>query len=196
MKSNIMEKTKRVVAKYGFVIGIFLCLIIVVMHSEVFGSFKNNGLIAEAHKNAATTKVDNNPKADFNLKLVNDKGEQVNMEQFKGKVIFLNLWATWCPPCIAEMPGINDLFNEVKGEDIVFLMLSLDQDFEKAKKFKNKKGFDFDVYKVNGNIPAMYYSQSIPTTFVIDAKGDLALTHIGMADYNTPEFKAFLRGLK
>jgi peroxiredoxin len=94
------------------------------------------------------------------------------------------------------LPGINELYKEVKDEGVVFLMLSVDDSFEKAKRFKEKKGFDFDIYQADGGIPQMYYSQSIPTTFIINAKGELALTHTGMADYNTLEFKEFLRGLK
>ena len=130
------------------------------------------------------------------MNLLNSKGEEVSMEHFRGKVIFINLWATWCPPCIAEMPGINSLYQEVEDEGVVFLMLSVDENFEKAKRFKEKKGFDFEVYKADGGIPQMFYSQSIPTTFIINAKGELVLTHTGMADYDTAEFKDFLRSLK
>ncbi len=61
----------------------------------------------------------------LDLNLVNSKGEKVNMEQFRGKVIFLNFWATWCPPCIAEMPGINNLYQEVKNDNVEFIMLSV-----------------------------------------------------------------------
>ena len=75
-------------------------------------------------------------------------------------------------------------------------MLSVDKDFEKAKRFNEKKGFDFEVYEVDGGIPEMYYTESIPTTFVITAKGELALRHEGMADYNTKDFRQFLQSLK
>lgn len=153
-----------------------------------------NPEVKEAEKAMTET---SNPRADFSFKLMNSRGERVNMEQFRGKVIFLNIWATWCPPCVAEMPGINNLYNDIKEEgDVVFLMLSVDDNFEKAKRFKEKKGFDFEIYQAAGGIPPMYHSQSIPTTYIINAKGELALTHTGMADYHTQEFKEFLQTLK
>ena len=193
---------KKSVIEYSVMGAVMLTLFLTGLHTEVFG-FIQRGVLATGimnpevkEKEEATTETAN-PKADFNLKLINSKGEKVSMEQFRGKVIFINLWATWCPPCIAEMPGINNLYNDIKEEgDVVFLMLSVDDNFEKAKQFKEKKGFDFEVYQAAGGIPQMYYSQSIPTTYVINAKGELALTHTGMADYNTPEFKEFLETLK
>lgn len=130
------------------------------------------------------------------MSLINSKGERVEMEEFRGKVIFFNMWATWCPPCVAEMPGINNMYNDVKGEEVAFIMLSLDNEFQKAIDFNKRKGYDFEVYKLAGNLPQMYASQAIPTTYIIDADGNLALTHQGMGDYDTQEFKEFLDGLK
>lgn len=196
------KKTKRNLLEYVIIGAIGLVLFVTGLHTEVFG-FIQRGVLTTGILNPEVEVKDEsisetaNPKADFNLRLVNSRGEKVSMEQFRGKVIFINIWATWCPPCIAEMPGINNLYNDVKQEgDVVFLMLSVDENFEKAKRFKEKKGFDFEVYKADGGIPQMYYSQSIPTTYVINAKGELALTHTGMADYHTDEFKEFLQKLK
>ncbi|MEX2591714.1 MAG: TlpA disulfide reductase family protein [Anditalea sp.] len=94
------------------------------------------------------------------------------------------------------MFGINSLYNDVKDEEVVFLMLSVDDSFEKAKRFREKKGFDFEIHQAVGGIPKKYYSQSIPTTFIINAQGELVLTHTGMEDYDAEEFKAFLREMK
>lgn len=194
------KKMKRSLIEYGVLATVLLTLFFTGLHTEVFG-FLQRGMLAtgimnpNVNDNANAAPNEMYQEADFRLNLIDSKGEKVSMEQFKGKVIFVNVWATWCPPCIAEMPGINKLFNDVK-DDVVFLMLSVDQDFEKAKHFNEKKGFDFEVYKLDGAIPEMYYTQSIPTTFVISAKGELALRHEGMADYNTTEFKEFLQSLK
>lgn len=195
------KKVKKSLIEYGVIGVVLLTLFLSGLHTEVVG-FLQRGLLEtglmnpDVEEKAAPVNIPANPKADFSMNLINAKGERVSMEQFRGKVIFINLWATWCPPCIAEMPGINSLYKEVEEEDVVFLMLSLDDKFEKAKRFKEKKGFDFEVYQAEGDIPQMYYSQSIPTTFLINAKGELALTHTGMADYNTAEFKEFIRSLK
>ena len=194
------KKMKRNLIEYGVLATVLLTLFFTGLHTEVFG-FLQRGMLAtgimnpDVNEKTDAVVTEDYPKADFRLNLVDSKGEKVSMEQFKGQVIFVNVWATWCPPCIAEMPGINNLFNDVK-DDVVFLMVSVDQDFEKAKRFNEKKDFDFEVYKLDGAIPEMYYTQSIPTTFVISAKGELALRHEGMADYNTTEFKEFLQSLK
>ena len=88
-----------------------------------------------------------NPEADFSMSLIDSKGEKVAMEELRGKVIFMNVWATWCPPCVAEMPGINELYNDIDKDKIAFIMLSLDQDFQKAIDYKKKKEYDFEIYK-------------------------------------------------
>lgn len=195
------KKVKKNLIEYGVIGGVLLTLFLTGLHTEVIG-FIQRGLLEtglmnpDVEEQVAPVNTSAKPEADFSMHLINSKGEEVPVEQFRGKVIFINLWATWCPPCIAEMPGINSLYEDVKEEGVVFLMLSVDDNFEKAKRFKEKKGFAFEVYQAEGGIPQMYYSQSIPTTYVINAKGELALTHKGMADYNTAAFKEFLRSLK
>lgn len=136
------------------------------------------------------------PEASYNMEMKNSKGEQVSMEEFRGKVIFFNVWATWCPPCIEEMPTIQNLYEEVGDKDIAFLMLSMDQDFQKAIDFRNKNGYDFEIYRLTGPMPAMYHTKLIPTTFVIDSAGNLVLQHDGMGEFDTKEFKEFLAGVR
>ena len=133
--------------------------------------------------------------ADFNLMLMDEDGNTLSLADFKGKAIFMNMWATWCPPCIAEMPNINKLYKEM-GHDVAFVMVSLDEDFETAKSFNNRKGFDLPIYTLQSRRPAMYQSTTVPTTYVISADGNLMLTHKGMANYNTSKFRSFLEGIK
>lgn len=195
------KKLKKNLIEYGIIGAVFITLFATGLHTEVFG-FLQRGILATGLMNPDTEEKAEiaaampSKGAVLDLNLINSKGERVNMKQFEGKVIFLNFWATWCPPCIAEMPGINNLYQEVKDGNVEFVMLSLDQDFEKAKNFRKNKGFDFEIYKVAGPIPQMYSSNSIPTTYVIDAEGNLALTHLGMGDFDTKDFKQFLKKLQ
>ncbi|PKD19102.1 thioredoxin [Salegentibacter salinarum] len=192
------KKTKKNLIEYGIIFAIFAGLYITGLHTEVLG-FLQRGVLAtglmdpDLDKNADLAVNDTNSKADFSMSLINSKGENVAMEELKGKVIFMNLWATWCPPCVAEMPGINKLYKDIDKDKVAFVMLSIDQDFQKAIDFNEKKGYDFEIYRSNGPIPQMYSSQSIPTTYVIDARGNLVLTHMGMGDYDTKDFKEFLK---
>lgn len=138
-----------------------------------------------------------NAKTVLAFALEDQNGNALELKDLKGKVVFINFWATWCPPCIVEMPDINDLYNTVKDDDqIVFLMISLDQSFDKAKEFLDQKGFDFDIYKAVGSIPQEFQTQAIPTTFVLDKEGNIAKKYMGAQSYNTDEFKGFLEELK
>ncbi|GHC48156.1 TlpA family protein disulfide reductase [Ulvibacter litoralis] len=206
------KKQKRSWIQNGIFAVIAITLYATGLHTEVIG-FVQRGLLATglmnpnveviAQVNYNTTEGENNTtdpsdpftKADFNLTLIDAKGNEVSLGDFKGKVIFMNLWATWCPPCIAEMPSIKELQDYV-GDDAAFVMLSLDKDFEKAKAFNTRKGYNFPIYTLATNLPKMYQSSSIPTTFIIDAKGNLRMIHKGMADYSTMDFKNFLNSLK
>lgn len=146
-------------------------------------------------KEKASEDLRKNPKANFDLKLRDPNGNIVPLSDLKGKVIFMNLWATWCPPCVAEMPSINELHQEM-GDEVAFVMLSLDRDFKKAVSFKKEKNYQLPIYTAASQLPSMYRSSAIPVTYVIDADGNLALTHKGMGSYNTNKFKNFLKGLK
>jgi thiol-disulfide isomerase/thioredoxin len=198
---------KRTWIQYGVIALAVITLYVTGWHTDVIG-FAQRGVLATGLMNpdvpelvkgqSDTTLSDfktSVTKADFDLVLIDDHGEEHSLIDFKGKVIFFNMWATWCPPCIAEMPNIDKLHEEM-GDEVAFVLLSLDQDFEKAKTFNMRKGYELPIYQPASSLPAMYESSSIPTTYIIDAAGNLALTHYGMADYNTQEFKDFLRGLK
>ncbi|KAA9325604.1 TlpA family protein disulfide reductase [Adhaeribacter soli] len=125
------------------------------------------------------------------------QGNTVKFSSLRNKVIFLNIWATWCPPCVAEMPGIQSLYDKVKGnKNIAFVMLSVDQNgMEKIKKFVAKKGYTFPVYLPASGVPATFETRSIPTTFILAKDGKVAARHDGMANYDTKEVKEYLENL-
>lgn len=123
-------------------------------------------------------------------------GERINIAEPANKVIFLNLWATWCPPCIAEMPSIQALKNKVANkESVVFLMADVDSDLKKSGAFMQKKNYTFDVYAPASTIPEALFSGTIPTTVIIDKQGKIVFHHQGMADYDSEEMVKFLNDL-
>lgn len=136
---------------------------------------------------------------DFTIQTLN--GESFPVEQLKGKVIFINLWATWCGPCRAEMPAIESLYKGTTHKDLAFVMLSIDRknDEIKVKNYVNTKGFTFPVYLVQSpfpnQLPEALQVPSIPTTFVINKKGEIVYKNVGTANYNTKKFKNFLEEL-
>ena len=133
--------------------------------------------------------------ADYDLLLEDLEGNAQTLSDWKDKPIFLNFWATWCPPCIAEMPDINKLYQLI-NEEVHFAIISVDDDREKAKEFAKRKGFDFPIYFIKSGLPQVYKSATIPTTYVIDSQGHIVISQRGMAKYSSHDFITFLRGLK
>src|SRR5690606_25467734 len=132
---------------------------------------------------------------DYDFSVKDLSGKKMNVKDLKGKVIFLNLWATWCGPCRVEMPSIQNLYNSVDKENVVFIMLSLDQEDQHSKieKFITDKDFTFPVYQPASPLPKLLRVNTIPTTFIIGADGKVKSKKTGMANYDTEEMRGFLR---
>lgn len=124
------------------------------------------------------------------------EGTTLDLARLKGKVVFLNFWTTWCPPCIAEMPSVNRLYNKLKNnKNVVFVLADADGKLEKSTAFMKKKKYDLPVYIPAGEIPEQLFRGSLPTTVIINAKGEIVFAHEGMANYDTPEMEKFLNEL-
>lgn len=130
------------------------------------------------------------------IQFKDSSGNTLDLGDLKGKVVFLNFWATWCPPCIAEMPSIHKLYEQFKdNKEVVFVMVDADSDFPKAQKFLDKKGYKLPVYAVASNIPKSIFAGSLPTTVVFDKMGRVAYNEVGAADYANEKFVEFLKKL-
>ncbi|MDO5977526.1 TlpA family protein disulfide reductase [Flavivirga spongiicola] len=118
----------------------------------------------------------------YNWKL---KGEQgaFNFEETKGKVVLVNFWATWCPPCIAEMPSMQALYNDYKDR-IEFIFVS-NEDDAVINQFLNKNNYTFKVYNPLTKYPESFDVTSIPRTFLIDKQGDIVIDKGGAANWNS-----------
>ena len=116
----------------------------------------------------------NSAKApDFNLK--DQYGVVHSLENYKGKVIFLNFWATWCPPCKKEMPDVESIYKEYEEnkKDVVILGVNSEKENE-VKKFLKDKGYTFPtVIDENSEVMRKYFIQAFPTSFVIDKEGNV-----------------------
>jgi thiol-disulfide isomerase/thioredoxin len=133
----------------------------------------------------------------YNFKIKDLNGAVIDFNDFKGKTIFLNVWATWCGPCRVEMPSIQQLYNKVDKDKIVFVMLSIDdrQNYEKVVNYVREKEFTFPVYVPHEYLPDQLMVRTIPTTFVINSDGKIAARETGTANYDTEEFRTFLERL-
>ncbi|WP_421945337.1 TlpA family protein disulfide reductase [Pedobacter sp.] len=131
------------------------------------------------------------------IRFTNLKGETTDLNDLKGKVIFLNFWATWCPPCRAEMPSINKLYSQFKNDkNVVFLFVDADSDLPKSIKFMTDRKYEMPIYKSASEVPQQIFSGSLPTTVIFDKQGRLSFKHEGIANYADKKFIEFINQLK
>ena len=129
----------------------------------------------------------------YNWRLQDVNNKAINLNEFKGQVVFVNLWATWCPPCIAEMPSIQELYKDYKN-DIVFLMIS-DENSEVIKRFLEKHDYNFEVQQPLSDSPERLKSKSIPRTFLIDKGGNIIINKSGAANWNSNKVRETINSL-
>lgn len=102
--------------------------------------------------------------------------QPINLEKYKGKTVFINFWATWCKPCIQEMPSIANAQNLLRNEDIVFLLAS-DESIEQINEFRIKHGYKFNYVRIENSEELDI--QALPTTFIFGPQGTLAFSEPG-----------------
>lgn len=132
-------------------------------------------------------KLDDKIKApDFALKDLN--GKELTLEDFRGKIVFLNFWATWCPPCRAEMPSMERLYSEFKGKDFAVLAVDLRERAKRVRAFKERFKLNFPILlDSDGAIGLTYGVRSIPTTYLVDKEGYLIGGALGARDWASTE---------
>lgn len=123
-------------------------------------------------------------------------GQLVDVSKQKGKVVIINFWATWCPPCIAEMPTINRMYLHFKANPAVLVLpVDVDGDLRTSAAFMNKNNYSLDAYAPASAIPDDLMSGAIPTTVIIDKKGKVVARHEGGADYSSAAFYQYIERL-
>jgi len=116
----------------------------------------------------------------------------INLENFKGKKLFINLWASWCPPCKREMPSIEKLYRSLDTARVKFLLVSLDDQFELAKKYVSSQKLKLPIFYPAEKLPLLFQVQGIPATFIFDETGQLIKKVDGGENYDTKEYKTML----
>ncbi|EMS33439.1 thiol:disulfide interchange protein [Mariniradius saccharolyticus AK6] len=134
---------------------------------------------------------------DFSGRLLDKDGNQVDISQFHGKTLFINVWASWCGPCRIEMPYIQSLYDKVKERgDIEFLMVATDKDFSKSLQFVQTKEFTFPVYHAFEGLNSSMFTKTIPVTIIVNPEGKVVYYLNGTNNFDTDHFRDFLLGVK
>jgi thiol-disulfide isomerase/thioredoxin len=134
--------------------------------------------------------------ANYDWSPVDLNDQPVPFSRFKDKTIFLNIWATWCGPCVREMPSIDKLARnpQLQGKNIEFVCVSIDESTEAVRQYVADKKWSMTILRT-GKVPSVFYSEGIPATFVIAPDGRIAGFEVGAADWNEPHVVEFLEKL-
>ena len=176
---------------------IFIGLVIVLLFPQgrmAVGGFVNNIKAQVINPSKLSEEIVVSAE-NFNWSLKDSKGNIVNLQNYKGKVLFINLWATWCPPCVGEMPEIQELYDTFKSnEDIAFLMIS-NEKVPKINHFVESKDYSFPVFSSQIEAPTVFGTNSIPTTFVVSKSGKMVIKEIGAANWGGEKMQKLVRDL-
>ena len=130
---------------------------------------------------------------DFTLR---DSDRSVTLNQFRGQVVILNFWATWCAPCVEELPSLMNLQQRAQRNGVVVLGISIDVDDAAYHRFLNQRQVNFiTVRDPEQRVAAMYGTSGWPETYIIDRQGVMRRKYIGPVDWNSPEVMRFLSDL-
>lgn len=193
IKRKNMENMKTWSRKNGSTVVLTLLFIIILVNKDAKAwlmrqvastGFLNSSISESKETQNVSAKVS---YAGFMLK--NEEGKIIDSPALQNKVVFINFWASWCPPCRAEFPSVQKLYDQYKNNpDMVFLTVNLDDNVSLGKSYLKEKGFTVPFLTPAGNIPDVLYSGSLPTTVVLDRKGEIRLHHKGLADYSKDSF--------
>jgi thiol-disulfide isomerase/thioredoxin len=139
-----------------------------------------------------SSKLSDPPAADFVLKDLN--GNSVALSDYRGKVVLLEFWATWCPPCRATMPAIEKIYKAYKDKGLVVLAISLDNgDWDFVKSFAASYGVTYTILKGTDDIQTKYGVRAIPTTVILDKNGRIAKRYLGFG--NEDDFEKDIKAI-
>lgn len=127
---------------------------------------------------------------DYNWKLKGLNAETIDFNSLKNKVVFVNFWATWCPPCVAEMPSIQKLYDAYKDK-VEFVFIS-NEDWSTIETFYKDKNYNLPTYNLLSKVPKQLESSSIPATFIIDKNGTIVVDKKGPANWNSEKIRKLL----
>ena len=133
---------------------------------------------------SATTEfvIDTSLPLEERIVLVDLEGNKTDLSTYRGKTVFLNFWATWCKPCIKEMPSIDQARISLENQDVVFIAAS-DEKIEKIKKFAVNSDYGFQIVQVQGDIFDLDI-KALPTTFIINPDGKIVYNEVGAREWH------------
>jgi peroxiredoxin len=125
---------------------------------------------------------------------VSDGASTIHLASYRGKIVLLNFWATWCAPCVQEMPGLLELHHD--RPDLAILAVSIDRDEDEYKRFIDRRHVDLiTVRDPNQTAAKLYHTEGWPEPYIIDRNGVIRRKLVGDPDWSNPEIRAYLNSL-
>ena len=184
------SSVSRVISSNWFLLAVAAALYLTGLHTPVI-AFVQRGILATGL--LQPTVAERGPVTDLDFRMVDHAGRTIDARDLAGKVVFLNLWASWCPPCLAELPSIEALWAAYAGDDrVVFVLLNVEADAAKGWDLVARNGYRAPVYRLAGRLPAELASGTLPTTYLVAPDGQLLVQRKGMAKYHTRAFRKLL----
>ncbi|MBI4667559.1 MAG: TlpA family protein disulfide reductase [Nitrospinae bacterium] len=142
----------------------------------------------------APSPMEGKPAPQFSLTTID--GKPMRLADYRGKVVFLNIWATWCPPCKQEMPSMQALYEHFKGKDFAMLTISIDEKKEDVPPFMKELGLTFPVaVDPEQKVVSQYGITGVPETYIIDKEGVITHHIVGPGEWNNPGIINAFEGL-
>ena len=179
-----MKITKKLISNIAFVIVIGLLL---------YPPTKSYFIRLISFSPSAVSVNDQKELTNYNWQLKGLNTNNIDFNELQNKVVFINFWATWCPPCVAEMPSMQAVYNDYKDK-VTFLFVT-NENWEKVAKFYTKNGYDLPTYNQLTRRPVLFESNSIPTTFILSKKGKIVVKKKGAANWNSKKTRKLLDDL-
>lgn len=129
----------------------------------------------------------------YNWRLYTHTASNMSLRDVKGKVVLVNFWATWCPPCVAELPELQDLYDAYK-DDVVFLFVT-QEEHTKVVEFLNKHDYSIPFCSYTSELPDEFEHSTIPTTYLINQSGEIVIHKGGAAKWNSDSMHKLIDGL-
>jgi thiol-disulfide isomerase/thioredoxin len=186
IKERIQKwKSRKWHQKAGDIFFWVLLILLIIPGPRKFVATGTNKVFLHFRKPTLTneSKVYQMKDSDYQWDIRDQDGSFLIPESLRGEVLFLNFWGTYCPPCIAEMPEIQKLYNDY-GKRVKFILVSAEAP-EKVQSFLSSRGYDLPSYYGGRNMPEVFSVRSVPTTFIISGDGKIVTKKIGAADWDS-----------
>jgi thiol-disulfide isomerase/thioredoxin len=144
------------------------------------------------HASGLMNPVPGEPKAE-NFSLMSANGGEISLDDYRGKFVLVNFWATWCPPCVKEMPALNALHNELKSNNFRVVGVHVGPALATVKQYLNDRPVDFDIVIDKNMSLASWEVAGLPTTFLVNPAGKIIYRATGEREWDSSEMVEFIK---